>query len=125
MIENHSAGFQNPCQSPASNCKHFCKNLALVQKHLRDPMIQKLLRYMSHPARFDSVSRSWTIPFCFQGNELEQFQSSLKAYRKGYHANATHKPAYGYEFCTHVKQTLTDIGLCTTLKYDNMVSKKN
>ena len=102
--------FEDPCMDPSSMCKQFCKNMALMQKHAKDEKIQKLLRYVSHPAKYSKKS-TWTVPFCFTGNEQEKFAQLIKKPNVNTGSNETN---YGYKFCESVEQRFTDVGLCTT-----------
>ena len=81
-----------------------------MQKHAKDEKIQKLLRYVSHPAKY-SKNSTWTVPFCFTGNEQEKFTQLIKKPNVNTGSNETN---YGYKFCESVEQSFTDVGLCTT-----------
>ena len=78
--------------------------------HSKDEKIQKLLHYISHPAQF-SPGSTWTVPFCFKGNEVNELTQLLKKPNVNTGSNETF---YGYKFCESIEHQVTDVGLCTT-----------
>ena len=105
-----------PCKNVTEQCTKFCQNSRLLQKHLKkNTQLKKLLKYMSHPTEFQ-YSSSPVIPFCYQGSEIESLQSDfLEAYNRS-------DPSYGYNFCENVQQRWTDVGLCTTINYPQVIN---
>ena len=95
--------------------------MALMQKHAKDEKIQRLLRYVSHPAKY-SKNSTWTVPFCFTGNEQEKFRQLIKKPNVNTGSNETN---YGYKFCESVEQRFTDVGLCTTFHDVNAIFPLN
>ena len=72
---------------------------------------------MSHPTGFQ-YSSSPVVPFCYQGSEVESFQTKFMQAYNGSEAS------YGYKFCTNIKQRWTDVGLCSTIQYPKVIGKK-
>ena len=123
MIEKLQTSYRNPCSNPSKNCVTFCKNLGIMQKHMKNSDIHKLMRYMSHPSKFEEGSTSWTVPFCFQGTEVKDISLAMQTNNIQTMMGNSSNKHYGYKFCPHVRQRFTDIGLCTTIEYDSKVSK--
>ena len=120
MIENLQISYINPCANPSNVCTKFCKNLVIMQKHMKNPEIQQLMRYMSHPSQFQKGGTSWTVPFCFQGSEVDTIRFAMQTNDQSMTRNLSQQH-YGYTFCPHVRQRVTDIGLCSTIEYDSTV----
>ena len=118
---NNLPEFEDPCIIPSSLCEQFCKNMALMQKHAKDEKIQRLLRYVSHPAKY-SKNGTWTVPFCFLGDKVEEFSEMIRKPNVNTGSNETH---YEYKFCESVEQSFTDVGLCTTFHDVNAIYPPN
>ena len=103
--------YSDPCTEPSVKCEHFCKNMALMQKHAKDSAILQLLHYISSPAKF-SYSSTWTVPFCLNGAEVNKF-NQLQINKPNFN-DGSNQTYYGYEFCKSVEQRITDVGICTT-----------
>ena len=110
--------YSDPCKNSTNQCVKFCKNLKIIQKHLQGSgQLKKLLTYMSHPTGFQ-YSSSPVVPFCYQGSEVNSFETKFV---EAYNGSAS---SYGYKFCTNVQQRWTDAGLCSTIQYPKVMKKK-
>ena len=57
--------FVKPCENPSDLCKKFCGNMKLMEKHVHDEEMMRLMGYVSHPAQWNHGG-TWTVPFCYQ-----------------------------------------------------------
>ena len=62
------------------------------------------------------------IPFCFQGEEVTELRRRLRLSNFPFNNSDSH---YGYKFCTRMRHTLTDIGICTTFNGADVFGDKN
>ena len=111
----HASTYVEPCNNATKQCAKFCENSRLFLKQLKqNTQLKKLLKYMSHPTEFQHSS-SPVVPFCYQGSEIKSMQSNfLEDYNRS-------DPNYGYTFCNNAKHRWTDVGLCTTIQYPQVL----
>ena len=116
VVETMSDNFDDPCTSPSDMCKQFCFNSKILEKHIHsNSNLEKLMYYVSHPT-YANKKGPKLVPFCYGGVETKSFNSKIK---KG-GINLTEP----YNFCSRTTQSITDIGICTTIHF-NVSSFKN
>ena len=74
VLKNLNLEFKDPCNSPSTLCKKFCRNSELLKRHVRNSSsLQKLMKYMNHPPTFKPM-QTWMVPFCNQGKRNQDYQ---------------------------------------------------
>ena len=123
LIRSNDINYTDPCKNPSKTCEKFCENSKLIQKHLRgNGELTKLFHYMSHPPNYHSGNTSWLVPFCYQGDQVDKWQKNVRHSLGNLNLDST---LYGYDFCNSGKLEMTDIGMCTTIKYKEVKNENN
>ena len=119
ILYNLEENFKDPCNEPEEKCKKFCKNSRILEKHIRsNKKLKNLILYINHPTDV-SVKGSKLIPFCSIGYETQKFEQRVWK-RSMYHTNHSED----YEFCSSSFQRITDIGICTTTSFKEVMKKQ-
>ncbi len=111
LSKKFGTGYVDPCAKPSPLCEKFCRNSKIFAKHiLSNQNLQNVIYQFSHPTETDRKGNK-LVPFCYGGDETEQFNSAV-AFRN---FNLTTE----YDFCKHATQRITDIGVCTTVDFQD------
>ena len=115
-LYNMRVKFTDPCKEPQEKCQIFCKNSKILEKHIHsNKKIKDLILYSSHPTDV-TVKGSQLLPFCSVGHGTDRFEQDVA---QGF----IHLPNDTdiYEFCTNLYQRMTDIGICTTVSFKEVI----
>ena len=123
MKESLPDEFFHPCNQTeiSVTCALYCSNLALWRNNISHKTLLNVMKSMNHPSKFEP-GKTWSVPFCFQGKQVGSFRKSI---RTGNYQFNQSEPVLGQTFCTRVKQTITDIGPCTTFNGADIFSSVN
>ena len=111
--------FTDPCKEPEEKCKRFCKNSMILEKHIHsNKKLKDLILYINHPTDV-TVKGSQLQPFCYVGHGTDRFEQEVS---KGSIPLSNNTDVY--EFCTSSYQRITDIGICTTSSFKEVIMVK-
>ena len=108
--------FTDPCKEPEEKCQTFCNNSKILEKQIHlNKKFKDLILYSSHPTDV-TIKGSQLLPFCSVGHRTDRFEQNVA---QGF----IHLPNTTdiYEFCTNSYQRITDIGICTTISFKEVI----